>query len=51
LIACFIGNTSAKSIKNNPFTYVKVVASQRWDVFETRCSYAVQLTRGDVKRP
>jgi len=36
LIAYFIGNVSAKKYQN-PFTCVKVIASQRWDVFETRC--------------
>jgi len=34
LIACFIGNISAKNMKIcTTFTYVKVIASQRWDVF------------------
>jgi len=32
LIAYFIGNISAKKYYN-PFTCVKVIASQRWDVF------------------
>jgi len=32
LIAYFISNISAKKYQN-PFTYVKVIASQRWDVF------------------
>jgi len=32
LIACFIGNISAKKYQNT-FTYVKVTANQRWDVF------------------
>jgi len=32
LIPSFIGRICAKNIKN-PFTYVKVIASQRWDVF------------------
>jgi len=36
LIAYFIGNISAKKYQN-PFMCVKVIASQRWDVFETRC--------------
>jgi len=36
LIAYFISNISAKKYQNL-FTYVKVIASQRWDVFETRC--------------
>jgi len=34
LIAYFIGNISAKKYQN-PFMCVKVIASQRWDVFET----------------
>jgi len=32
LIAYFIGSISAKKYQN-PFTHVKVIASQRWDVF------------------
>jgi len=32
LIAYFIGNISAKKYQN-AFTYVKVIADQRWDVF------------------
>jgi len=36
LIAYFIGNIFAKKCQN-PFTCVKVIASQRWDVFETVC--------------
>jgi len=32
LIAYFIGNISAKKYQN-AFTYVKVTANQRWDVF------------------
>jgi len=32
LIGYFIGNTSAKKYQN-PFTCVKVITSQRWDVF------------------
>jgi len=32
LIAYFIGNICAKRYQN-PFTCVKVIASQRWDVF------------------
>jgi len=32
LIAYFIGNISAKKYQN-PFMRVKVIASQRWDVF------------------
>jgi len=36
LIAYFIGNISARTYQN-PFRCDKVIASQRWDVFETRC--------------
>jgi len=32
LIAHFISDTSAKKYKN-VFTYVKVIANQRWEVF------------------
>jgi len=32
LIAYFIGNISGKKYQN-PFMYVKVIASQMWDVF------------------
>jgi len=32
LIAYFIGNIFAKKYQN-PFMFVKVIASQRWDVF------------------
>ena len=39
LIAYFIGKISTKKCQN-PFMCVKVIASQRWDVFfETRCIY------------
>ena len=38
----FIGNIYAK-IYQNPFTYFKVIASQRWNVFETRCIYHFPL--------
>jgi len=39
LIAYFIGNISAKKYQN-PFTCIKVIARQRWDVFfETWCIY------------
>jgi len=37
LIAYFIGNISAQKYQT-PFMCVKVIASQRWDVFGTRCS-------------
>jgi len=33
------GNISAEKYQN-PFTYVKVMASLRWNVFETRCIQA-----------
>jgi len=35
LIAYFIGNISAKKYQN-PFMLVRVIANQRWDVFETQ---------------
>jgi len=35
LIAYFIGNVSANKYKN-AFTCVKVIANQRWDIFETQ---------------
>jgi len=38
LITYFIGNITAKKYQN-PFMYVKVIASQKWDVFETRWIY------------
>jgi len=41
LIASFIGNIFAKKYQN-PFMCVKVIASQRWDVFETRCGIALE---------
>jgi len=37
MIAYFIGNISAKRYQN-AFMYVKVIANQRWDLFETQCS-------------
>jgi len=43
LIAYFIRNISAKKYQN-PFTYVKVIASQRWDVFETWCMVSLQIS-------
>jgi len=33
MIAYFIGNISAKKYQN-AFTYVKVIANQRWDIFK-----------------
>ena len=43
LIAYFIGNISAKKYQN-PFMCVKVIASQMWDVFETRYSSSSSST-------
>ena len=37
MISYFITNVSAKKYQN-PFTYVKFIASQMWDIFETRCT-------------
>ena len=39
LIAYFIGNISAEK-HQNPFTGVKVIASQMWDVFERHGVYS-----------
>jgi len=36
LIAYFLGNIFAKNCCNR-MVYVKITASQRWDVFETQC--------------
>jgi len=36
LISYFLSSTSAKNYRNW-IVYVKTIASQRWDVFETRC--------------
>ena len=41
LIAYFIGNISAKKYQN-PFMCVKVIASQRWDVFSRHGVYIVE---------
>ena len=38
LIAHFIGNIFAKKYQN-AFTYVTVIANQRWDVFEAQCIF------------
>jgi len=38
LIADYIITSLPKKYQN-PFTCVKVIASQRWDFFDTRCSY------------
>jgi len=37
LISYFLSNTSAKNYHNR-IVYVKIIASQRWDVFETQCT-------------
>jgi len=42
LIAYFICNISTKKCQN-PFMCVKVTASQRWDVFETRCTITLSI--------
>jgi len=43
LIAYFIGNISAKKCQNQ-FMCIKVMASQRWDVFfETWCRYKMAM--------
>ena len=44
LIVYFIGSICAKKYQN-PFTNVKVIANQRWDVFETRCRCHILLLR------
>ena len=42
LIACFIGNISAKKYQN-AFTYVKVVANQRWTFLRhIQCTWCLQ---------
>jgi len=45
LIVYFIGNISAKKYQN-PVTCVKVIASQRCDVFETRCRNSAEQIIG-----
>ena len=40
LIVYFLGNICAKNFRNRTVR-VKIIASQRWDVFETRCSLNV----------
>jgi len=42
LTAYFTGNISTTKYQNT-FTYVKVIASQKWDVFETGCRYTEPL--------
>ena len=39
LISYFLSNTSAKNYRNR-IVYVKIRASQRWNIFETRCIFA-----------
>jgi len=41
LISYFLSNISAKNYRNL-IEYVKIIASQRWDVFETQCSIVQQ---------
>ena len=38
----FLSNTSAKNYHNR-IVCVKIIASQRWDVFKTQCTYALCL--------
>jgi len=40
LISYFLSNTSAKNYRNR-IVDVKIIASRRWDVFETRCISAL----------
>jgi len=47
LIAYFVGNIFAKKYQN-PFTYVKVSASQRWNVF---LRHGVGLQCAEEKTP
>jgi len=42
----FIGNISAKKCQN-PFTGVKVIANQRWDVFLRHSVYATPMFNSD----
>jgi len=37
LISYFLSNTSAKNYRSR-IVYVRIIASQRWDVFETQCT-------------
>ena len=46
LISCFLSNTFAKNYRNR-IVYVKITASQRWDVFKT---HSVCAMRFRVKR-
>jgi len=43
LISCFLSNTSAKNCRNR-IVYVKIIACQRWDVFETQCKKILAQT-------
>ena len=40
LICYFLSNTSAKNYRNR-IMYVRIVASQRWYVFETQCTFDI----------
>ena len=40
LIAHFLSNTSAQNYRNR-IVCVKIIASRKWDVFETQCVYTV----------
>jgi len=46
LISYVLSNTSAKNYCNR-IVCVKIIASQRWDFFETRCSF-LPVMDGDV---
>ena len=50
--AYFMGNIniSAKKYKN-AFTSVKVIANQRWDVFETKCRMWADAQHDDRTAP
>ena len=45
LIADFLGNICA-NIYRHRTVYVKIIASQRWDVFETQCNDLFQRVVG-----
>ena len=38
LISYFLSNTSAKNY-HHWFVYVKIIASERWDIFQTQCTH------------
>ena len=42
LISYFLSNDSAKNYRNR-IVHVKIIASKRWDVFETQCTATVTL--------